>query len=328
MIEMKKIDVVAEISKYGWQSARWTAEKFIAASPFRVDRRPSFFVNINPDSEYYGTWHDSGAIDPEWQSGTFVKLLAYLRGESIAETVEYLRLMYGDMPATTDTYEMRELRPVKLTSSFSDASRCLSPSVLEQYKTPDGTCEYLTRRGIHKQVQRLMRIGYCERLKAVTIPWFTSNGRLGTVMYRSTVDKRFWFRKDGIPAGNLIYGLNLVYERRIQKVAIVEAPIDAMTIMSAGMMAIATGGTAFNRHRAEMIIRSPIRELIIVRDRDGPGYAWQKRIVSELADHVDIYIAKVPAPHKDVNEAWIAGISIKDFKLKKFKKNFRIFVPK
>src|SRR5690625_1876617 len=90
-----EVDVRAELEQFDWTNAHWTHDRLIASSPFRYETRPSFFVTLDPSSEYYGCWGDSGAVDDEWQSGNFTKLLSFLRAETYEETEEYLRYTYG-----------------------------------------------------------------------------------------------------------------------------------------------------------------------------------------------------------------------------------------
>ncbi|MGF7045744.1 DNA primase [Paenibacillus sp. DS2015] len=100
----------------------------------------------------------------------------------------------------------------------------------------------------------------------------------------------------------MIYGINVIYSKRITRAAIVEAEVDAMTLMSAGIPAIATGGTAFNEAKRDLILRSPIEELTLFRDNDSAGIAWESRLISELGRGLELRRASVPEAYKDVNE--------------------------
>lgn len=290
------INVIEELNVYEWTRARWTATKLIGPSPFRPDTHPSFFVDLRT-----GGWHDSGAVDPEWQSGNFAKLLGFLRGTDEAEAREYLRMKYGTDAGHTYgiTEESPQLRPLKL--SVAKSYKPLDMAVLEPYKFRH---PYLARRGISESVQRLMRIGYDKQSRAVTIPWFNADGTLGNVMYRKIEGKTFWYARGGRPTSEMLYGIDVIYSRNIRRAAIVEAPIDAMTVMTAGFAALAVGGTAFSIEKRDLIIRSPIEELTIVRDNDGPGRLLQRRIIAELSPHMTVKIAVVPQRYgKDVNDA-------------------------
>ena len=104
------VDIKSELEVYDWgYNARWSADKLIAASPFRHDSTPSFFVNL--DGDYAGAWADSGAHDDNYTSGGFAKLLAYLRSESIEETERYLLEQYGRLYVDADDIRLPELRP-------------------------------------------------------------------------------------------------------------------------------------------------------------------------------------------------------------------------
>src|SRR5699024_11841984 len=90
-----QIDIASELSDYHFDNARWTANKLIASSPFRDDRAPSFFVNLS--RELAGAGGDSGALDYEYASGNFVKLIALLRGISYEVSADYVIDRYGPL---------------------------------------------------------------------------------------------------------------------------------------------------------------------------------------------------------------------------------------
>ncbi|MFF2886695.1 toprim domain-containing protein [Paenibacillus sp. NPDC057967] len=291
------VDIRAELEEFPWTSATWSSDKLIAASPFRYERHPSFAVIFE-----HGGWRDYGALDPRWQSGSFIRLLSFLRQETYEETEDYLAVKYGVSPRDP-TAEIT----LKVPNLIIDKPRTvrIGTQLLDQYnfRSP-----YLGSRGISESVQQLMRIGYDRQRRAITIPWFNPEGSLGNVKYRKVADKTFWYAKAGRPIREMLYGINVAYERRIKRAAIVEAEVDAMTLMSRGIFAVATGGTAFTRAKAELLLRSPIEELTLYRDNDGPGRAWRNAIVRELAGKMDVRLALIPRRYgKDVNEAVNAG---------------------
>src|SRR5690625_4778702 len=167
------IDIREELEQFDWHKARWTSDKLLAASPFRNDRHPSFFVNL--DGEYVGTWGDSGADDDYYSSGNIVKLLAYLRGTSYEEVEEYLLDKYGQ---TGDSNAI-VIRPPRfhLRSTF----RPLDENIVTPAISP-----YLSKRGISEEVQRMAGVGYGRYKGFTAIPWRRANGVLANVMYRST----------------------------------------------------------------------------------------------------------------------------------------------
>lgn len=289
------VDVRTELEAYDWLRPRWTHDKLIAASPFRYDRLPSFFVNLES-----GGWHDSGAVDPAYASGNFVSLLAFLRNETYEEAAEYLIATYGQAERTVHNFVKVPQLSAGRPRIIRIDERVLAPY---RYRHP-----YLGGRGISEAVQRLMNVGYDRKRRAITLPWYNADGTLANVKYRRIDAKTFWYESGGRPIRELVYGLHIAYQRRLTRAAIVEGEVDALSLMSAGVFAVATGGaSAWTAAKRDAIIRSPIEELTIYRDNDAAGKAWAERVIAELRPYVDIRLAYVPGRYKDVNEAWVAG---------------------
>lgn len=290
-----EINVRAELEIFDWERPTWTHDRLIAVSPFRYDRTPSFYVyTADTATAKAGDWGDPGAVDPEWSRGGIVKLLAYLRNETVEEAYQYLQEKYGDKPDG-----LPQLKPLNLAPERAPY-RPLDMRILDRYKWRH---PYLGERGISEPVQRLMRIGYDRGRNAVVIPWFNADGTLGNVKYRRVDTKVFWYEKGGRPIRDMLYGIDVVYARRIRKIALVEAEVDAMTLMSAGVPAIATGGAkSWNAIKRDMILRSPANEIVLLRDNDTAGRAWRNMIAEDLRREISVNIALVPAIFKDANE--------------------------
>jgi DNA primase len=283
------VDVRAELEQFTWVRPKWSSDKLIAASPFRYDKTPSFFVNFT--GEYAGCFGDSGAYDAEWGSGNFTKLLSFLRNETYEETEEYLLGEYG---IPTDGTDSVILRPVHLR--IQRARQSLSTEILKEY-TEDYS--YLNSRGISERVQRQMGVLYDSQQKAAVIPWRLANGVLANVKYRKTYGKTFWYAKDAWPIRQLVYGI----EKAQQVTIICEAEIDAMSWMEAGYSAVAVGGASFNGWKRDLILRSPIEELIIATDNDKAGGKLRKEIELAMRGHLCVRHAYVCGEAKDANEA-------------------------
>lgn len=292
------IDVEAELRAFEWRCARWTTDKLIACSPFRDDRRPSFYVWLRDDpvsGARAGYWGDSGGY--EYQRGGFVQLLAFLRNETEEETREYLRSKYGSS-AYVDTENMT-LDLSGWTIDPKPKRRGLDPAILDEYRFRH---PYLERRGISEKVQRLMRVGYDRKHRAITIPWFLPDGTLGNIKYRRVDSKQFWYHKGGMPIRELVYGLNIIYRKEIREAVLCEAEIDAMTAMTAGIPAIAVGGAKMSEQQAELIARSPLESVILATDNDEAGEKMREQAIRRLIGYVDLKIASIPAGYKDLNE--------------------------
>lgn len=288
--EPHEIDVEGELREFEWTRPKWSSDKLIAASPFRYDKTPSFMVRLEPYGKYpAGVWTDSGAYDDEWRSGNFVKLMAFLRNETYEETEEYLRIKYG----VSENGDIKLIAPrLKIKRNRQALNKAIEPVVTD----------YLSRRGISADVQRMFGVSYDANVSAVMLPWKLGDGRLANVKYRKTRGKAFWYERDGWPIRELIYGMDVIYAQNVRQAAIVEAEIDAQSFWTAGIPAIATGGASFNGYKRDIILRSPIEELIIATDNDKPGERLRAEIERELSGRLTVKHARISGV-KDANEA-------------------------
>ncbi|MBU5266239.1 toprim domain-containing protein [Virgibacillus proomii] len=297
--DVADVDIREELEQFPWHRPRWTSEKLIAASPFRYDRTPSFFVNL--DGEYAGTWADSGAYDADYESGNFVKLLAFLRDETYEETAEYLLSTYGlNSVNAGDNLRLPKLHLPKQRKPVVLAETTLKPYA---YKHP-----YLTKRGISEKVQRFMGVGFSRQANAITLPWRYANGKLANVKYRKTQGKAFWYRKGAEPVRHLVYGIDKVYRHGLSEVYICEAEIDVMSVYTAGKPAIAIGGASISDKQIELIRKSPIERVIIATDSDKAGEKVKRQLIDALKGAVELReVLPFPSGVKDVNEALVSG---------------------
>ncbi len=303
MIQISKVDVKTELEKYNWEKTKWTGGKLVAASPFRYDKNPSFFVDLREDSEYYGCWHDSGAIEEEWRSGNFVKLLSFLRQETYQETLEYLEIVYGE-----DYSGEINLPPLNLNSPSKTKKETLSEDILTPYNYNNS---YLTNRGIDVRVQKYLGIGYDPNTNAITIPWRTSDGKLANVKFRKTDSKVFWYIAGGLPLRELVYSLDVIYKRKPRLAVITEGEVDAMSFMTCGYPAVALGNAKFTESKAEQLIKSPVETFYICTDHDSAGKAVRNEIINRLKTYKKIYVINLPKDCKDANEALCKRINLK-----------------
>ncbi len=295
------IDYRTELEAYRWDRATWADSYLLACSPPEIrgqhtDSHPSFYVYFEDTATARaGYWGDRGT----GERGSFTELIARLNGIGYDEAAAYLRLKYGD---EADEAEERPLRVPRL--ELPEMYRPLDSSLLDAYKYRS---PYLGRRSIPEAVQRLYGIGYDAGSRAVTIPLYNSDGTLANVKYRRTDTKLFWYAQGGRPIRELLFGLDVIYRKQCRIVAIVEAEIDAMTLAAAGFPAIATLGSAFNEYKADLIKRSPIEELVVVRDNDAAGRKWQRAVIGAMLGAVKVSVAAVPSRYKDVNETATEG---------------------
>jgi len=294
------IDVEAELRAFEWRCARWTADKLIACSPFRDDRRPSFYVWLRDDpvsGARAGYWGDSGGY--EYQRGGFVQLLSFLRNETEEETREYLKEKYGLSKGHLSDTENLTLDLSGWQIEHAARRQPLDSTILNEYRYRH---PYLERRGIHEQVQRIMRIGYDRKRRAITIPWFLPDGSLGNIKYRRVDSKQFWYHRGGCPIREMVYGLNVIYRQGIREAVLCEAEIDAMTAMTAGIPAVAVGGAKMSAQQAELIARSPLERVIIAADADEAGEKLKAQAIERLSGYIGLAAVTIPDGFKDLND--------------------------
>ena len=265
------VDVRAELEDFEWNRAKWSNDKLIAASPFRYDRSPSFFVLLQPNDKYpAGTWSDSGAYDDDYKSGGIVKLLSFLRNETVDETIEYLLSKYVDL--SEERYERLILPNLEINASI----RRLNRAIIDVRFSP-----YLTKRGISDSVQAQAFVGKSRYKGFVAIPWYDANGELANVKYRATRGKAFFYEKGGRPIRELVYGANL-YKRHTGDLVLCEAEIDALSWRTACVAAVAVGGVAFTQKQADILRRLPFSRLIVAGDNDKAGARFNEQVVGVL----------------------------------------------
>lgn len=202
--------------------------------------------------------------------------------------------------------EGTKLPPLKLP-----VKRCKMPldeSKLDPYRFRH---MYLEQRGISEPVQRLMGVGYDRQRKAITMPWRLPNGELANIKYRRVNTKIFWYEKGGWPVRELVYGIDIIYSRRVSYAVICEAEIDAMSFKVCGVPAVALGGSVITRQKAEVIRQSPLKTAYIATDSDKQGDKLRKEIRSVLGGFMTLYDVYIPRPYKDANEALSNGINLK-----------------
>lgn len=287
-----EIDIESELREFDWLNERWTSDKFQAASPFRTDRRPSFFVNLET-----GGWADSGASDDYYAKGNIVKLLAYLRQEVEGQTEDYLLDKYGIRDDGGDV----AYRNPRLTIARQYAP--LPCNTVDVAISP-----YLTSRGISEDVQRLAGVGQGRYVGFTAIPWRRSDGEIMNVMYRSTRGKTFFYEQDAMPIGRLLWGVDMLRQTKADEVVVCESPIDAMSWMTAGISAVATGGASISKEQADTLKRTQVNTIVLGGDNDEAGASFNRKVKERMGT---IYKYKTVdyGLYKDANEALMrAGV--------------------
>lgn len=289
------IDVQSELEEFEWHRPKWLHNKLIAASPFRYDRSPSFFVLLEENGDYpAGSWGDSGAYDDEWKSGGIVKLLAFLRNETYEETQDYLLSKYSE---SSNNGDLMLILPRLRRDTFKSV---LHRDIIERQPSP-----YLTKRAISEEVQVEAKVGKSRHYGFVAIPWYSPDGRLSNVKYRATKGKTFFYERNARPIRELVFGADL-YNRSYDDLIICEAEIDALSWRVAGYNAIAVGGVSFTTQQADIIRRLPFKRLMVAGDNDKAGARFNAQVVQALIGRDLAVIQWRESVYKDTNDVLLA----------------------
>src|SRR5699024_49547 len=294
------VDIVDELSDHTFDNARWQAGKLIASSPFRQERAPSFFVNL--EGEYAGTWGDSGAHDDEYAKGNFVKLIALLNDIAYEDAERYILDKYG----VTSAHKPDEL--IRLKTPKLMARRAPNKPIINSV-TP-AISPYLSRRGISADVQIKHGIGYNEAYPGYTaMPIRTAAGEVANVFYRrsSFRDKRFHYERGAAPKNRLLFGAHMPGEEAI----LVEGIIDALSWETVGYPAYAVGGARISREQVEIIKRSPTRRIYVAGDNDEQGRMFNRQVIEVLRGYVELYAIDY-SDKKDANAALMSPLGVRE----------------
>jgi len=287
-----QLDIEAELREYNFHNERWTSDKLIASSPFRDDYAPSFFVNLS--GEYAGAWGDSGAYGTEYESGNFVRLIAYLRGESSEQALDYLTNKYGELGEYKLSEKLRIARP---NLRQLPRERVVLNSKVERAISP-----YLISRGISPDIQSQFGVGYNSENPGFTaLPWhYTDTGFIANIKYRATAGKRFFYEADAMPISQLVYGL--FHARHYSEAVICEGEIDALSFWTADIPAIATGSARMSRKQAEQIIRSGFDVIYLAGDNDAQGRLFNDYMRERFRGYAELREIEYPEKEKDAND--------------------------
>ncbi|PHB23089.1 DNA primase [Bacillus pseudomycoides] len=279
------IDLVSELQDYEWTLPNWSEEKLIAASPFRYDQHPSFFVNLEnlPDKEIAGSWKDSGS----GESGNLLQLLSFLRNEDEDDTFEYLMEMYAPRAYS----DKKSLGTLKTSTEFKPLECNLLHDVM-----------YLQSRGISLETIYKHDIRIESDGSAVAFLWKNPRNEIQAIKYRSMKSKKFYYEKNGQRLNTLLYGIDQVYKQGCRTIAITEAEIDALSWWEYGRGAVALGGASISKRQVDILKQSGVENIIISTDNDKAGQKLAQKITEVLQPFFNVFTVKWKNNVKDVND--------------------------
>lgn len=255
--------------------------------PFHKDgqeRHPSFNIISDPDSKLpYGFYRCFTC----GEQGPLYKLVAHCLNLSSDEAKEWLTDNFSDYLITRQV----QLEPIVL-GKFEWPP--LDESILNNYRKYH---PYLEDRGIPFEVAKYFNVGYDEETKEITFPVWDEHDKLRMISRRSVESKRFQL---GAGTDKPVYLLNYIKKLNINEVTVCESQIDALTLWSWNIPAIALLGTG-SKKQYDILKRSGIRSYHLALDGDDAGWRGITKFIKAMP--IDLLIDIVAIPEgKDIND--------------------------
>lgn len=274
------VDIQSYLERFEWEHAKWTEDRLIAASPFRSDSHPSFFVNYNND--WAGTWGDSGTGD----SGNFIQLVAELHDTDYETAFEMLKEEFWIRPYEAPSISVK-IGVKKEKSIFDIPVHNPSP--------------YLLGRGISEETQQLYRTSEDEY--KVCLPYINGMGLATTLKYRRTDSKDFFYEAGNNHLKSMLFGYHAIYVKLPKTVVICEAEIDAMTAYEMGFVGISLGAANLIENQVELIKKVGLDNIIIGTDNDTKGNLAAEEIDQAFWKTHKLFRYEMPDGY-DLNQYW------------------------
>ena len=158
---------------------------------------------------------------------------------------------------------------------------------------------YLRGREIIPDVMEIFKLGYSRKDDAVLFPIYSREGEVLFYKSRSLKGKHFFNAKDTDKTA-AVYGLFQCLKEEIPadtEIWITESEIDALSLISRGVMAWALMGSDLSDRQAKEILKTPYRRFVIATDNDQAGRKGARQIKDKL----------IPCGCRFYNLRWLTG---------------------
>ena len=157
---------------------------------------------------------------------------------------------------------------------------------------------YMWQRKLSKDVVNIFDVGYDPKTNCITFPVRDDKGNLVFITRRSVINKKFFIPEN---VDKPVYLLYYLKQQNITTCCVVEAQIDALTLWSYGIPAVATFGQP-SKKQMKLLNNSGIRTFVTLFDNDIAGYRFDKKFNELIRKDVFVFNLHVPSPYKDVND--------------------------
>lgn len=265
-------------------------EEVVCTCPFHKngnESKPACFVLNSKDSNLeYGTFHCFAC----GEKGSLAKLVGKCYDSNAGFGKQWL----------IDNFSSSFIEETEYLEEITEPNKnYLEESALEafEYDNEQALDYLINKRHLNKDIIDLFKVGYEKSTNSVTFPCWDEHGKLVGIFKRNISTKFFTIPPiDPKP----VYLLDYVIKNGITSVVVCESQINALTLWSWGIPAIALFGTGSN-YQYDVLRKSGIRQYLLAFDGDLAGEVGANRFSNNIGD--DVLVNKVVLPKgKDVND--------------------------
>lgn len=207
--------------------------------------------------------------------------------------------LYGTEPAETVQYD--QISHGNIHTGMTEEQKEVVKEYIRQCRNNSDKTEYFHQRGLSDSIVQRFSLGYDEQNRMITIPYGT-----GTYYITRNVDEKAYRKPPTETYGTEpVFNQSALYNAENLPVFVCEGAMDALSVMSAGGVAVATGGTSHGNLLQAINEKRPDTKLIICYDNDEAGRKGSEKLSQDLTElNIPHVIASYPADTacKDVND--------------------------
>lgn len=260
--------------------------------PFHKDgqeNHPSFGIFRNRDGDRtVGSYHCFTCH----VSGDLVHLVSYCLELDIEDATQWLLDKYGN----TFIEKPLNLPKIELDNNKEKTSiDYMDESVLNEYNYLH---PYMFKRKLTKEVISKYKIGYDKNTDSITFPMWDEKNHLIAVNKRCVKFKKYDLQASRFKA---VYLLNFALAEKVTHVYVCESQINALTLATYGLTAIALCGTGSSK-QYEILKNCGIKNFTLCFDGDDAGRIGTYKFIKNVCN--DSYLVDiVDVPNgKDIND--------------------------
>lgn len=207
--------------------------------------------------------------------------------------------LYGTEPAETVQYD--QISHGNTHTGMTEEQKEVVKEYIRQCRNNSDKTEYFHQRGLSDSIVQRYSLGYDEQNRLITIPYGT-----GTYYITRKIDEKAYRKPPTETYGTEpVFNQSALYNDENLPVFVCEGAMDALSVMSAGGVAVATGGTSHGNLLQAIKDKRPDTTLIICYDNDEAGRKGSEKLSQDLTElNIPHVIASYPADTacKDVND--------------------------